>query len=212
MSQVKLIWSTPNGDNLVAYMARVSNPDNQDNTATSPRLIKYLLDNAHWSPLEMVSCCIEITTWRDIARQILRHRSFSFQEFSQRYANVDKLPELPARECRLQDNVNRQNSFASGSAHLDLAWEAEQEEVMTIARTAYQNALDAGIAKEVARVLLPEGLTPSRMYMSGNLRSWVHYLQVRMGNGTQKEHSEIAHMIRDILAAEFPMIIEAAGV
>ena len=125
---------------------------------------------------------------------------------------MDKLPELPSRECRLQDNKNRQNSFASGSAHLDLAWEAEQDEIMTIARTAYQNALDAGIAKEVARVLLPEGLTPSRMYMSGNLRSWVHYLQVRMGNGTQKEHAEIACMIRDILAAEFPMIIEAAGV
>lgn len=212
MSQVKLIWSTPNGDNLVAYMARVSNPDNQDNTETAPNLIRYLLKNAHWSPLEMVSCCIEITTWRDIARQILRHRSFSFQEFSQRYANVDSLPELPARECRLQDVKNRQNSISANDVELAGYWSDEQEEIMTIARTAYQNAIDAGIAKEVARVLLPEGLTPSRMYMSGNLRSWVHYLQVRMGNGTQKEHAEIAHMIRDILAAEFPMIIEAAGV
>lgn len=212
MSQVKLIWSTPNGDNMVAYMARVSNPDNQDNQATAPQLISYLLKNAHWSPLEMVSCCIEITTWRDIARQILRHRSFSFQEFSQRYASVDKLPELPARECRLQDTKNRQNSISATDIELAGYWSDEQEEIMTIARTAYNNALEAGIAKEVARVLLPEGLTPSRMYMSGNLRSWVHYLQVRMGNGTQKEHSEIAHQIRDILAAEFPMVIEAAAV
>ena len=211
MSNTKLVWATPGGDDLVAYMARVSNPNNQDNTATSPKLIKYLLDESHWSPLEMVSACVEINTWRDICRQILRHRSFSFQEFSQRYADVSVLPDLGARECRTQDKKNRQNSLVTTDADLEVLFSDMQDTVMNASQRCYNLAIECGIAKEVARTLLPEGLTPSRMYMSGTLRSWVHYLKVRLGNGTQKEHMEIAQQITEILRIEFPKVLEAAG-
>ena len=211
MSNTKLVWATPDGDNLVAYLARVSNPKNQDNKATAPKLIKHLLDEGHWSPLEMVSACIEINTWRDIGRQILRHRSFSFQEFSQRYADVSVLPELGFRECRTQDAKNRQNSIVTTNKDLEQFFNDMQNTVLNASQICYKLALETGIAKEVARTLLPEGLTPSRMYMSGTLRSWVHYLKVRSGNGTQKEHMEIAEQITEILRLEFPMIMEAAG-
>lgn len=211
MSNTKLVWSTPDGDNLVAYLARVSNPKNQDNKETAPKLIKHLLDEGHWSPLEMVSACIEINTWRDIGRQILRHRSFSFQEFSQRYADVSVLPELGFRECRTQDIKNRQNSIVTDDKDLKRLFEAMQANVISESKYNYTLAIEKGIAKEVARTLLPEGLTPSRMYMSGTLRSWVHYLKVRSGNGTQKEHQDIANQITAILKLEFPLVMEAAG-
>ena len=210
MSNTKLVWATPNGDDLVAYMARVSNPGNQDNTATAPKLIKYLLDQGHWSPLEMVSACIEINTWRDIGRQILRHRSFSFQEFSQRYAEVGDLPELGPRECRMQDLKNRQNSLVTDNLAINTIFKKLQNEAILDTMNCYNTALSLGIAKEVARTLLPEGLTPSRMYMSGTLRSWVHYLQVRTEEGTQKEHREVAQQIKAILEVEFPSIMAAA--
>ena len=211
MSNTKLVWATPDGDNLVAYLARVSNPNNQDNKATAPKLIKHLLDEGHWSPLEMVSACIEINTWRDIGRQILRHRSFSFQEFSQRYADVSVLPDLGPRECRTQDTKNRQNSIVTDDKDLKRLFEAMQSNVISESKYNYTLAIEKGIAKEVARTLLPEGLTPSRMYMSGTLRSWIHYLKVRSGNGTQKEHMDIAQQITEILKLEFPMVMEASG-
>jgi len=211
MSNTKLVWATPGGDDLVAYMARASNPANQNNTATAPKLIKHLLDECHWSPLEMVSACVEINTWRDIGRQILRHRSFSFQEFSQRYADVSVLPDLGYRECRTQDTKNRQNSIVTDDAELITWFDTAQSDLITDAQYHYHKALEKGIAKEVARTLLPEGLTPSRMYMSGTLRSWVHYLKVRSGNGTQKEHMQIAQQITEILRLEFPKVLEAAG-
>jgi len=211
MINAKLVWATPGGDDLVAYMARASNPANQNNTATAPKLIKHLLDECHWSPLEMVSACVEINTWRDIGRQILRHRSFSFQEFSQRYADVSVLPDLGYRECRTQDTKNRQNSIISDDDELNEWFGMVQDELLNDIQNTYKVALSRGIAKEVARTLLPEGLTPSRMYMSGTLRSWVHYLKVRSGNGTQKEHIEIAQQITEILRLEFPKVLEAAG-
>lgn len=214
MSNVKLVWATPNGESLVAYMARVSNPDNQNNP-DSAKLIGYLLRNKHWSPLEMVSACVEIETTRDIGRQILRHRSFSFQEFSQRYADATQLGDLEFRECRLQDAKNRQNSLAVDTANdeqrlLALRWESKQAAVQHAAAEAYKWALEHGIAKEQARALLPEGMTPSRMYMAGTLRSFIHYLQVRRDASTQKEHREIALQIAEVLRAEFPNILEAA--
>jgi len=211
MINAKLVWATPGGDDLVAYMARASNPANQNNTATAPKLIKHLLDECHWSPLEMVSACVEINTWRDIGRQILRHRSFSFQEFSQRYADVSVLPDLGYRECRTQDTKNRQNSIISDDDELNEWFGMVQDELLNDIQNTYKVALSRGVAKEVARTLLPEGLTPSRMYMSGTLRSWVHYLKVRSGNGTQKEHMEIAKQITEILRLEFPKVLEAAG-
>jgi thymidylate synthase (FAD) len=175
---------------LVAYCARVSNPANQNNTETNEKLIKYLVNNNHWSPLEMVSVCLEIETTRDIARQILRHRSFSFQEFSQRYAVADLAFE--PREARLQDSKNRQNSTEIDDPRLDLEWGVKQASVAEASQNAYEWALANGIAKEQARAVLPEGMTPSRMYMNGTLRSWIHYIQLRSGNGTQKEHREVA--------------------
>lgn len=214
MSNVKLVWATPNGESLVAYMARVSNPDNQNNP-DSAKLIGYLLRNKHWSPLEMVSACVEIETTRDIGRQILRHRSFSFQEFSQRYADATQLGEMEFRECRLQDTKNRQNSLAVDTANdeqrlLALRWGSKQTVIQEAAAQAYKWALEHGIAKEQARALLPEGMTPSRMYMAGTLRSFIHYLQVRMDPSTQKEHREIALQIAEVLRPEFPNILEAA--
>jgi thymidylate synthase (FAD) len=187
---------------MVAYCARVSNPVNQNNTATNEKLIKYLVDNSHWSPLEMVNICLEIETTRDIARQILRHRSFSFQEFSQRYAIVDT--EFEIREARIQDSRNRQNSLETSDDELKFEWEMMQIEVSMRSKRAYEWALQHGIAKEQARAVLPEGMTPSRMYMNGSLRSWIHYIQLRTGNGTQKEHREVALECAKVIKTIFP--------
>ena len=189
---------------LVAYCARVSNPANQSNTETNEKLIKYLIKNNHWSPLEMVSICLEIETTRDIARQILRHRSFSFQEFSQRYAVADL--GFECKEARLQDKKNRQNSVETDNPELSSQWEEQQKGVSEAAEKAYKWALENGIAKEQARSVLPEGMTVSRMYMNGTLRSWVHYIQLRSGNGTQKEHQQIAIACAEAIAPLFPMI------
>jgi len=191
----------------VAYCARVSNPSNQNNTETSEKLVRYLIKNQHWSPLEMVSVCLEIETTRDIARQILRHRSFSFQEFSQRYADASQLG-FETRQARLQDLKNRQNSVETDNLALHTWWENYQKEGIRVAGDAYQFALDKGIAKEQARAVLPEGITKSRMYMNGTLRSWVHYIQLRSANGTQKEHQEVALACADAIEPIFPMIKE----
>ena len=191
---------------LVAYCARVSNPSNQHNTETSEKLIRYLIKHGHWSPLEMVSVCLEIETTRDIARQILRHRSFSFQEFSQRYAVADV--EFEAREARLQDTTNRQNSIETQDEALKKHWLKQQKQVQDYARSAYQWALARGIAKEQARAVLPEGMTASRLYMQGTLRSWVHYIELRSGNGTQSEHRDVARACADVIQPIFPMITE----
>ena len=179
-------------DEFVAYVARVSNPSNQSNSLTATKLLKYLAKNKHWSPFEMVNVVMEINTTRDIARQILRHRSFFFQEFSQRYADPTGDLGFSRKELRLQDNKNRQNSIEVSDTVLSLAWEGTQNDIIHTAREAYDWALKNGIAKEQARAVLPEGLTNSRLYMNGTLRSWVHYCQLRMANGTQKEHREIA--------------------
>jgi len=214
--QVKLVsYSTPteeflnegidNAQELVAFCARVSNPSNQLNTETSEKLIKYLIKNAHWSPLEMVSACLEIETTRDIARQILRHRSFSFQEFSQRYANPVKDLEFVTREARLQDLKNRQNSIENDDKEISNMWIEKQEHIINEARETYNWAIENGIAKEQARAVLPEGNTVSRMYMNGTLRSWIHYIELRSGNGTQKEHMEIAVACAEVITKIFPM-------
>lgn len=191
-------------EELVAYCARVSNPANQAAHASAPKLIRYLINNDHWSPLEMVHVTIEINTTRDIARQILRHRSFSFQEFSQRYAEVVDFAE--PREARLQDHKNRQNSIDIDDEALQDDWEYDQKQVVDLADKVYRRALGADIAKEVARAVLPEGLTSSRLYMAGTLRSWIHYCKLRRGNGTQKEHMEIADECWRIICQEFPSI------
>lgn len=191
----------------VAYAARVSNPANQNNKDTSEKLVRYLIKNQHWSPLEMVSLTLEIETTRDIARQILRHRSFSFQEFSQRYADASQLG-YEIREARLQDHKNRQNSIETDDVALSEAWRQRQHQIMDEVEDAYKWALDNGIAKEQARAVLPEGMTKSRMYMAGTLRSWVHYIQLRSANGTQKEHQEVALSCADVIETVFPMIKE----
>jgi thymidylate synthase (FAD) len=191
---------------LIAFCARVSNPGNQTNHETSEKLIRYLIKNQHWSPLEMVSICLEIETTRDIARQILRHRSFSFQEFSQRYAVADLGVEF--KEARLQDEKNRQNSIEVDDLKLQTNWETQQDYVAHAAQKAYRWAIDNGIAKEQARAVLPEGMTVSRMYMNGTLRSWVHYIQLRSEKGTQKEHREIALACAKAIEPIFPMITE----
>lgn len=191
----------------VAYCARVSNPTNQNNTETSEKLVRYLIKHQHWSPLEMVSVCLEIETTRDIARQILRHRSFSFQEFSQRYADASQLG-FEMREARLQDLKNRQNSIETNNLALKAWWEERQNRVIKECKEAYQWALDSGIAKEQARAVLPEGITMSRMYMNGTLRSWVHYIQLRSANGTQKEHQQVAIACAAAIEPVFPMIKE----
>src|SRR6056300_617615 len=214
--KVKLVsYSTPteeflnegidNAQELVAFCARVSNPSNQLNTETSEKLIKYLIKNAHWSPLEMVSACLEIETTRDIARQILRHRSFSFQEFSQRYADLTQDLEFVTREARLQDLKNRQNSVVSDDELLHAQWEQYQNKVIDAAKTAYSWAVTRGIAKEQARAVLPEGLTMSRMYMNGTLRSWIHYIELRSANGTQQEHMDVAKACAKVIADIFPL-------
>jgi len=195
-------------EELVAYCARVSNPANQNNHGTSAKLIRYLINNAHWSPLEMVHMTMEINTTRDIARQILRHRSFSFQEFSQRYADPTKSLGFVTREARLQDAKNRQNSIEINDAELQQLWTGMQAMAIEDAKRQYAKAINMGIAKEQARALLPEGLTESRIYMAGNLRSWVHYCELRRANGTQKEHREIADACWDIVTQQFPMLGE----
>lgn len=193
---------------LVAFCARVSNPSNQLNTETSQKLISYLIKHQHWSPLEMVSACIEITTTRDIARQILRHRSFSFQEFSQRYADPTKDLEFVIREARLQDLINRQNSIETDNQDLQQQWSQLQNNVIAQARLAYQWAIENGIAKEQARAVLPEGLIESKLYMNGTLRSWIHYIDLRSANGTQKEHQQIALACAEVIATIFPLANE----
>jgi len=206
---------TPDGKNLleqVAYAARVSNPANQNNSDTADKLVRYLIKNQHWSPLEMVSVCLEINTTRDIARQILRHRSFSFQEFSQRYADASALGDFEIRDTRLQDTKNRQNSIETEDSELSAWWDAQQKFVAQIVENTYFNALDKGIAKEQARAVLPEGMTKSRMYMNGTLRSWVHYIQLRSANGTQKEHREVALACANEIEKVFPMIMEFVNV
>ena len=191
---------------LVAFCARVSNPSNQMNTETSEKLIKYLIKHQHWSPLEMASACLEIDTTRDIAHQIVRHRSFSFQEFSQRYANPEDMGEqFVIREARLQDMKNRQNSIQTEDLQLHANWEIKQQEVINKAKEAYNWAIENGIAKEQARAVLPEGLTKTRLYMNGSLRSWIHYIELRGANGTQKEHMDIAHACATVIAEIFPM-------
>jgi len=190
---------------LIAYCARVSNPSNQFNTETSEKLIKYLVKHAHWSPLEMVSACIEITTTRDIARQILRHRSFSFQEFSQRYADPTKDLNFVTREARLQDTSNRQNSVAVDDTLLQNEWYRAQQRVIYAAKREYEWAIKNGIAKEQARAVLPEGLIESRLYMNGTLRSWIHFIELRSANGTQKEHQEVAQACAKVIADIFPL-------
>ena len=194
-----------NVQELIAYCARVSNPSNQMNTETSEKLIRYLVKHAHWSPLEMVSACLEIETTRDIAHQIVRHRSFSFQEFSQRYANPVEDLAFVQREARLQDPKNRQNSIETDDDDLENQWRIQQDKVVMAADKAYQWAIKNGIAKEQARVVLPEGLTKTRLYMNGTLRSWVHYIELRGANGTQKEHMEIAHACAKVIATIFPL-------
>lgn len=192
---------------LIAYCARVSNPSNQINSETSEKLIKYLIKHQHWSPLEMVNACLEIQTTRDIAHQIVRHRSFSFQEFSQRYANPKEQGEMfEYSEARLQDTKNRQNSIETSDVGLQAWWDAQQKFVAEISKKIYDEALEKGIAKEQARKVLPEGITKTKLYMNGTLRSWVHYIQLRGANGTQKEHMEIAHACAKVISEIFPLM------
>lgn len=206
MSKVKVIWSTPDGEELIAYMARVSAPENQDNKETGPKLVKYLIKHKHWSPLEMVNVCMEIETTRDIARQVLRHRSFSFQEFSQRYAVASN---FELSEVRMQDDKNRQNSLETDDYEMQNWWNAAQLRVQSDAEFMYRAALNKGVAKEIARKLLPEGITMSKMYMNGTLRSWLHYVDIRCDVATQKEHREVALKCRDELTKLFPNTMEA---
>ena len=209
---VKLISYSKTVDNentlidQVAYCARVSNPSNQNNKLTNNKLIKYLIKNSHWSPFEMSSICVEIKTTRDIARQILRHRSFSYQEFSQRYAKVTE--EFDTKDARLQDSKNRQSSIITTDDKLKLEWKEKQNEITSLVKKNYDWALENNIAKECARVILPEGLTPSTLYMSGTLRSWIHYLKLRCANGTQLEHMDIANKIKSAISLIFPLINE----
>ena len=228
---VKLISYTQTPDNntniegLIAYCARVSNPSNQTNNTlvlctkdtrdskalrntTNDKLLNYLIKNHHWSPFEMVNICLEIETTRDIARQILRHRSFSFQEFSQRYADPVKELDFVVRETRLQDTKNRQNSIETADEILQKEWDDKQLEIISQVKTAYQWAIENGIAKEQARAILPEGNTISRLYVNGTLRSWLHYIQLRCENGTQKEHIEIAKTCAEVISKVFPMILD----
>lgn len=191
---------------LIAFCARVSNPSNQFNTQTSEKLIGYLIKHQHWSPLEMVSACLEVTTTRDIARQMLRHRSFAFQEFSQRYADPTKDLDFVLREARLQDPKNRQNSVETDDSELTAWWDAKQKFIIETVRQTYAEAIERGMAKEQARAILPEGNTVSRLYMNGTLRSWIHFIQVRAGNGTQKEHMEVARECAKVISEIFPMV------
>jgi len=203
-NKVNLVWVTPDAERLIAYMARVSNPANQDNP-NSEKLLQYLIREKHWSPFEMVNVCMEIETTRDIARQILRHRSFSFQEFSQRYAVAN---DYALSEARLQDDKNRQNSLPTEDRELQRWWDEMQRTLIAQVRGVYGAALNNGIAKEVARKLLPEGLTMSRMYMNGTLRSWMHYVDIRCDAATQKEHRDVADKCKAILKTEFQSLFK----
>ena len=203
--KVNLVWATPDIEEKVAYCARVSNPENQHNHDTAPKLLKYLLKHKHFSPFEMANVCMEIETTRDIARQVLRHRSFSFQEFSQRYAVVN---DFSFRDCRVQDEKNRQNSFVSVDPELNNWWRATQLRVQQEAEFMYRAALNRGVAKEQARALLPEGMAVSRMYMNGTLRSWLHYIEVRTDPSTQKEHREVAEACKTVIGLVCPSIME----
>ena len=207
MNTAKLVWATPDTDQHLAYIARVSNPDNQHNP-NKEGLFKYMMREGHVSPFEMANACIEINTTRDIARQILRHRSFSFQEFSQRYADVSALGEFAVRECRMQDTKNRQNSLPVTDADLDIWWAAAQGRMTNEAMYLYGEALKRGVAKEQARALLPEGLTMSRVYMNGTFRSWIHYLNSRLHMTTQKEHREVAQAVLEVLRDAAPVTME----
>ena len=206
------IMGLENIQDLIAYCARVSNPSNQANTKTTPKLLEYLIKHKHWSPFEMASACIEIETTRDIARQLLRHRSFSFQEFSQRYADVRDLDDtVVIRKARLQDPKNRQNSVITDDTNLHIAWEQHQRAVWQTAMTAYKWAIDNGIAKEQARVVLPEGNTLSKLYVNGTIRSWIHYIELRSSNGTQKEHIDVALEVAAAISKIYPSINNFIG-
>ena len=206
MTQPSAMTGCYTANELIAYTARVSNPDNQNNPKTASKLLGYLIKHEHWSPFEMVSVTMEITTTRDISRQIIRHRSFSFQEFSQRYAKSTK---FETRECRLQDKKNRQNSIETKDKELAEDWNMVQRRVINAAKDAYEWALENGIAKEQARAVLPEGNTETTLYMSGTLRSWIHYCKLRRANGTQKEHQKIADQCWDVLSQHFPDVAKA---
>lgn len=208
MNDAKLIWSVPESDELIAYIARVSNPDNQDNESIEG-LLNYMMREGHTSPFTMINFCVEINTTRDISRQILRHWSFDFQEFSQRYEDVSKLGDMVDRECRLQDVKNRQNSIESSDVELIQSFTESQQYMWRIAIESYHEALSMGIAKEQARALLPEGLTPTRMYMNGNLRSWIFYLKQRLHPSTQKEHRLVAESVLEIFKQVAPVTAEA---
>ena len=202
LAEAKIKWSTPDGDHMIAEMARVSNPANQGNVETEARLINYLMQHRHWSPFEMVSMCVEIETTRDIGRQILRHRSFSFQEFSGRYAEYDDLN--VNRDMRMQDTKNRQNSVSADDEGLLSLWRTSVDYVAEMTKRYYREALGKGVAKECARALLPEGLVPTKMYMTGTVRSWIHYISERTAPGVQLEHRELARRIEVIFAEAFP--------
>jgi len=196
-----------NIQDLIAYCARVSNPSNQINSATTPKLLNYLIKHKHWSPFEMASACIEVDTTRDIARQLLRHRSFSFQEFSQRYADVRDLGDnFVLREARLQDTKNRQNSIEVDDEELQREWDRQQRRVLWMVEEVYKWAIDNGIAKEQARAVLPEGMTKSRLYVNGTIRSWIHFIELRSGNGTQKEHMELARAVAEAISKIYPEV------
>ena len=196
-----------NIQDLIAYCARVSNPSNQINTETTPKLLNYLIKHKHWSPFEMASACIEVDTTRDIARQLLRHRSFSFQEFSQRYADVRDLGnDFVLREARLQDTKNRQNSIEVDDVELQREWDRQQRRVLWMVEEVYKWAIDNGIAKEQARAVLPEGMTKSRLYVNGTIRSWIHFIELRSGNGTQKEHMELARAVAEAISKIYPEV------
>ena len=202
--EVKLIWATPNADELLAYIARVSNPANQENPNIEG-LLEHMMKEGHSSPFTMVNMCVELNTTRDISRQALRHWSLQFQEFSQRYQSVDKLGGMVMRECRMQDTVNRQNSLPCDDGSLIEWFAAQQAFIWQVSNAAYESALKQGVAKECARVFLPEGLTPTRMYINGNLRSWIHYLRSRTHESTQKEHRTSAHLILDLMREVAPV-------
>jgi thymidylate synthase (FAD) len=208
MTTAKLIWATPDTDKHIGYCARVSNPNNQDNPNVAG-LLNYCAKNHHWSVFEMASACIEVSTTRDIARQILRHRSFSFQEFSQRYADATQLGEFAIRECRLQDNKNRQNSLETDDFDLTVWWTAAQARMIGEAEYLYSESLRRGIAKEQARALLPEGLTPSKLYVNGTMRSWITFLQARLDPSTQKEHRLVAQDVLAVLRGVAPVTMSA---
>lgn len=198
-----------NIQDLIAYAARVSNPSNQANTKTTRKLLDYLIKHKHWSPFEMASACIEIETTRDIARQLLRHRSFSFQEFSQRYANINDLDnDFVIREARLQDETNRQNSVATSDTSLEVWWDAQQKFVIDQVKRIYNEAIEKGIAKEQARAILPEGNTVSRLYVNGTIRSWIHYIELRSANGTQREHMDLARAVAEAIGKIYPKVTE----